>query len=85
MPLRLAFDSKSPKIIETALSALQQLIAHGLLRGDADSLPEPSTPEKATEADDETLPTAASRGDLLKAPGAPQSDEVRRRRRLTSG
>ena len=36
MPMRLAFDSKSPKIIETTLAAIQKLIAHGQLRGDAD-------------------------------------------------
>lgn len=48
VPLRLAFDSKSPKIIEAALTALQKLIAHGQLRGDADILPSGAVAEAAT-------------------------------------
>ena len=35
-PLRLAIESKSPKVIRAALAALQRLIAHGALSGDAD-------------------------------------------------
>jgi len=35
-PLRLAMESKSPKVIRAALAALQRLIAHGMLSGDAD-------------------------------------------------
>ena len=55
VPFRLAFESKSPKIIETTLAATQKLIAHGLIRGDAD-LPQPSTAAAAAAAaaDDDT-------------------------------
>ena len=49
VPFRLAFESKSPKIIETTLAAAQKLIAHGLIRGDAD-LPQPSTAAAAAAA-----------------------------------
>ena len=36
VPLRLAMESKSPKVIRAALASLQRLVAHGLLSGDAD-------------------------------------------------
>ena len=45
---RLAFDSKSPKIVDAALAALAKLIARGLVRGEAD-LPAPSTGAGAGE------------------------------------
>ena len=51
-PLRLAIESKSPKVIRAALAALQRLIAHGALSGDADLRDEdaPATAASAPSA-----------------------------------
>ena len=43
VPLRLAMESKSPKVIRAALASLQRLVAHGLLSGDADLRDEENT------------------------------------------
>ena len=48
VPIRLAMASRSPKIIEATLASVQKLIAHGLLRGDAD-LPPPARADAAGE------------------------------------
>lgn len=48
VPIRLAMASRSPKIIDATLASVQKLIAHGLLRGDAD-LPPPARADAAGE------------------------------------
>ena len=58
---RLAFDSKSPKIVDAALAALAKLIARGLVRGEAD-LPAPSAGAGAGERTPTSLTPETSVG-----------------------
>ena len=78
VPLRLAMESKSPKVIRAALASLQRLVAHGLLSGDADLRDEENTGDAkplgtspaltpATPAAGDSTPAAHADADGAKA------------------
>ena len=75
-PLRLAIESKSPKVIRAALAALQRLIAHGALSGDADlrdedaSATAASAPSAAASAPSSSSATATDGADADAETGA---------------
>ena len=82
VPLRLAMESKSPKVIRAALASLQRLVAHGLLSGDADLRDEENTGDAkpplgtspaltpATPAAGDSTPAAHADADGAKPDGA---------------
>ena len=68
VPLRLAMESKSPKVIRAALASLQRLVAHGLLSGDADLRDEENTGDaKPTGTSPSLTPATPAAGDSTPA------------------
>ena len=73
-PLRLAMESKSPKVIRAALAALQRLIAHGMLSGDADLRDEDAGGGDASSAPAVSSASAAASASASSAAAAPAPD-----------
>ena len=74
-PLRLAMESKSPKVIRAALAALQRLIAHGMLSGDADLRDEDAGGGDASSAPAVSSASAAASASASSAAAAPRPME----------